>query len=164
MSYGDIAYTPEVLQRVLADPAPIVVAVDRGWRSLLEERFDDPLGDAETLAMDDGGFVTEIGQKATSLDVIEAQYIGLVAFRGPGVGALVDAYRAAQQQEREGKCRSTYRNLDRLYMTDLLQGLIGRGAKIKAAPIDRGWVEIDSARDLAVAERVVRDGGLGTPP
>src|SRR5712671_2606262 len=67
MSYGDIAYTPEVLRRLLADPAPIVVAVDRGWRSYWEERFDDPLGDAETLTMDDGGFVTEIGQKATSL-------------------------------------------------------------------------------------------------
>lgn len=162
MSYGDIVYTPDVLRQLLADPAPIAVAVDCGWRAYWEQRFDDPLGDAETLAMDGQRFITDIGQKATSLDAIQAQYIGLAAFRGMGVRRLVDAYRAAQLQEREGHTPfGGPRSLDKLYMTDLLQGLISRGDKLKAVEIDRGWVEIDSPHDLEVAEKIVRDGGLG---
>lgn len=165
MSYGDIAYSPNVLRQVLAEPAPIAVTVDRGWRHYWEQRFDDPLGDAESLTMNDRGLVTEIGQKAASLDIIEAQYIGLVAFRGQGVEALVNAYEAAEADERAGQLPfKGPRNLDGLYMTDLLEGLIGRGEQLKAVPIDRGWVEIDSTRDLAVAERVVRDGGIGAAP
>jgi L-glutamine-phosphate cytidylyltransferase len=161
MSYGDIAYTPDVLRQLLADPAPIAVTVDRGWRAYWEQRFDEPLADAETLVMDEQGFITDIGQKARSLDAIQAQYIGLAAFRGAGVRALVDAYRDAQTQESGG--RSPFdgaRSLDKLYMTDLLQGLISRGDKLKAVKIDRGWVEIDSVRDLEIAEKIVRAGGL----
>lgn len=162
MSYGDIVYSPDVLRQLLAEPAPIAVTVDRGWRQYWEQRFEDPLADAETLVMNDRGLVTEIGQRASSLDAIEAQYIGLVAFRGQGVTSLVDSYKAAEAQEREGRLPfNGSRDLDHLYMTDLLQGLIDRGEQLKAVPIDRGWVEIDSMRDLAVAEGVVRDGGLG---
>jgi len=162
MSYGDIVYTPDVLRKLLADPAPISVTVDRGWRAYWEQRFEDPLGDAETLLIDAQDYIKEIGQKATSLDAIEAQYIGLVAFRGSGVQSLTDAYRAAQQQERDGQSPfNGARSLDKLYMTDLLQGMIGRGDKLKPMTIDRGWVEIDSVSDLAVAEQIMRDGNLG---
>jgi choline kinase len=161
MSYGDIAYSPRVLCRLLAEPASVAVSVDRGWRSYWHERFDDPLGDAESLMIDDDGNLTNIGQTPVSLEAIEAQYIGLAAFRGSGVRALIDAYRAAQRQEGAGQRPfGGQRNLDQLYMTDLLQGLIGRGEKLKAVPIDRGWIEVDSVRDLAVAERLVRGGEL----
>ena len=32
LSYGDIAYSPAVLQTLLADPSPVGVVVDRDWR------------------------------------------------------------------------------------------------------------------------------------
>lgn len=162
MSYGDIVYTPDVLRKVLADRAPISVTIDRGWRAYWEQRFEDPLADAETLLIDAQGYINEIGQKAISFDAVQAQYIGLVAFRGSGVQSLMGAYRAAQQQEREGQLPfNGMRSLDKLYMTDLLQGMIGRGDKLQPVTIDRGWVEIDSVVDLAVAEKIVRDEKLG---
>jgi choline kinase len=162
MSYGDIVYTPEVLRKLLADPAPISVIVDRGWRTYWEQRFEDPLADAETLSIDAQGNIGEIGKKATSLDAVQAQYIGLVAFRGSGVQMLTDAYRAAQQQERAGQFPfEGVRSLDKLYMTDLLQGMIEQGHKLNPVTIDRGWVEIDSVGDLAVAEEIMRYGSLG---
>jgi choline kinase len=161
MSYGDIAYSPNVLRRLLDVNTPITVAVDRGWRAYWAERFDDPLADAETLVIGPTGSIAEIGQKPTNIETIKAQYIGLVAFRGRGVAALVDAYRAAEQDECAGRAPfGGTRSLDRLFMTDLLQGLVDRGEKLEAVEIDRGWVEIDSLRDLEVAERYVNAGGL----
>jgi choline kinase len=165
MSYGDIAYTRDVLGRLLASDGEIAVAVDRAWYGYWRERFDDPLSDAETLDIDADGFITDIGRKPASLADIKAQYIGLVLFRGRGVEGLRDAYQAARAQDAAGgKPFGGPRSLDGLYMTDLLQGLIGRGARLKAVEIYRGWVEIDSARDLAVAERIVGAGGLGPRP
>jgi choline kinase len=162
MSYGDIAYTPDVLRQLMAADAPIAVAVDRSWRSYWEERFDDPLSDAETLSIDEQGLITDIGQKPTSLDAVQAQYMGLVTFRGGGVAALSEAYRAAQAEQAAGRRPfGGPRDLDHLYMTDLLQGLIAQGERLTAVEVDRGWVEVDSARDLAIAERFIRAGGLG---
>ena len=37
-------------------------------------------------------------------------------------------------------------------MTDLLQGMIDRGNALTAVPVRRGWFEIDSIRDLEVAQ------------
>jgi choline kinase len=161
MSYGDIVYSPSVLGALLKSDAAISVTVDRQWRRYWAERFDDPLSDAETLKLDAVGTITEIGQKPGSYDDIMAQYIGLVAFRGDGVAALVAAHDAAEADEKAGRLPfGGARSLDRLYMTDLLQGLIARQVPLRAAPVDRGWVEVDSVKDLEIAQAIARTGAL----
>ena len=45
LSYGDIAYSPAVLQALQADPSPVGVVVDRDWRRYWALRFSDPLSD-----------------------------------------------------------------------------------------------------------------------
>lgn len=161
MSYGDIVYSVDTLKRLLAASAPVNVVVDGAWRSYWEKRFDDPLSDAETLAFGADGQIADIGQKPKRIEDVQAQYIGLVAFRSEGVRALTDAYDAAEADEREGRVPfSGERELDRLYMTDLLRGLIGRGTSLSPVVVNGGWVEIDSVRDLAVAEQLVTDGRL----
>jgi choline kinase len=158
MSYGDIVYSPAVLRRVLDSGEDIGVAVDRGWRGYWEQRSDNPLCDAETLRTGADGSLTEIGQKPKSLDEIQAQYIGLVAFGAAGVDVLVRSYDALEKNT--DKPFGGPRNLDQLYMTDLLQGLIQQGSRLSAVPIDRGWVEVDNPRDLQVAEQYAAAGGL----
>jgi choline kinase len=161
MSYGDIVYSPAVLRQVLKDDTSVAVAVDREWRSYWEQRFDDPLSDAETLGINDAGIITDIGRKPESFGEIMAQYIGLVAFKSSGVRALVDGYAAAEAHERAGgRPFGGPRSLDRLYMTDLLQGLIASGERLSAVRINGGWVEIDSPRDLDVATSLILAGRL----
>lgn len=165
MSYGDIAYSSDILRAVVESKAPISVAVDRAWRPYWERRFDDPLSDAETLTLDGEGHITDIGQKPKRIEDIMAQYIGLVAFRGQGVRALLDAYAAAEDEGGDGSSVfGSKRSLDKLYMTDLLQGLIRRGEKLTAVKIDGGWVEVDSQRDLAVAEELIHAGRFQVQP
>lgn len=158
MSYGDIVYSRAVLRRVLNGNDSIGVAVDEGWRAYWEERSEDPLKDAETLRIRADGSLAEIGQKPRSLEEIQAQYIGLVRFGAGGIRALTQTYDALSKEA--GNPFGGPRNLDQLYMTDLLQGLIGQGQRLAAIPIRRGWVEIDNPRDLEVANRYVAGGGL----
>jgi NDP-sugar pyrophosphorylase family protein len=49
----------------------------------------------------------------------------------------------------------TTRDYRKMYMTDLLQGLIDTGVKLHALRIKRGWFEIDNYADLLVAEKSV---------
>ena len=157
MSYGDIVYSPAVLRRVLNSGEDIGVAVDQDWRGYWEERSDNPLNDAETLRIGADGGLTEIGQKPKSMEEIQAQYIGLVAFRAGGVKALTQAYDALEKSG--GNPFGGARSLDQLYMTDLLQGLIRQGVRLGAVPINRGWVEVDNPRDLEVAEEYAAASG-----
>jgi len=161
MSYGDIAYAPGVLSRLLAAPPGVAVTVDRGWLDYWRRRFDDPLSDAETLRFAPGGGLAEIGAKPRSLAEIEAQYIGLVSFKGPGVAALLRALERAQADRAAG--RNPFggpRPYEKMYMTDLLQGMIGLGERLDPVVIDGQWVEIDSRRDLAVAEDLLKAGRM----
>jgi len=163
MSYGDIVYAPEVLRRVASVPAGVHVTVDRQWRSYWEKRFDDPLQDAETLRFGPDGSIVEIGNKPTTYAQIEAQYIGLVAFRGDGVAVLDQAMAAAREAKAAGHNPfGCPRPLEKIYMTDLLQGMISLGRRLSPVPIDGQWVEVDSPRDLAVAEELLREGRFGS--
>ena len=163
MSYGDIVYAPDVLRRVAAVPSGVHVVVDRQWRSYWERRFDDPLQDAETLRFGADGAIFEIGSKPQSYAQIEAQYIGLVSFRGDGVAALDRAMAAAREDAAQGRHPfGCPRPLESIYMTDLLQGMIGLGQRLSPVPIDGQWIEVDSPRDLTVAEELVAGGHFGS--
>ena len=152
VSYGDIAYRPSVLAAVLASDGPVSVAVDLDWRPYWEARFDDPLADAETLRLASDDTILEIGRRPGSLDEIEGQYLGLVAFRGAGVDAFRAVWARALADDAAGRAIMGRRpELRRLYLTDVLDELAGEGI-VRAVPIRGGWVEIDTPRDRVVAE------------
>lgn len=147
MAYGDIVYRPAVLARLLESDADTAVVIDRDWRRYWEARFDDPLSDAESLEYDEARGITSIGQAVDDADRIQAQYIGLVRFRGDGVHALKDTWAELGRPPR-------------LFMTDLLQAMADRGHRLSPCPINGGWVEIDTLSDLSLAERLLAEGRL----
>ncbi len=154
VSYGDIVYEPRVLEALLASPHAVAVAVDRNWRAYWECRFDDPLSDAESLRMDADGRITDIGNAVTDMDEIEAQYIGLMRFRGDGVRALKET------RENIGSIRRPWmarRSVARACMTDLLMEMILRGTQVYAVPIEGGWLEIDTIADYRRTEAMIAD-------
>ncbi len=158
LAYGDIAYRAAVLRAVNEADGAIAVAVDRDWRAYWSRRFDDPLSDAETLGIGSNGTICDIGRKPAGYHEIQAQYIGLMRFDRSGVRALTETYDdllAAGPQ-----ARLSGRPLTKAYMTDFLQELIRRGFALTPVYIDGGWVEIDSRRDLDVAEAYARAGRL----
>ena len=50
-----------------------------------------------------------------------------------------------------------------MYLTDLLDYMIGQGVEINAVEINRNWVEIDDIKDRDLAEHisVLEDGKIG---
>jgi len=160
VSYGDIIYTPLVLEQLLKTDDAINVVVDKGWQSYWEQRFENVLNDAETLEVDVNGRIISIGQHPISLEQIRGQYIGLTAFRREGVDALRSVYQQAQRESAEGRYPLRgQRPLHKLYMTDILQGIIDSGFPVNQVAIQRGWLEIDSLNDLELAERSIEIHG-----
>lgn len=152
IAYGDIVYTEEVFNKMLSCQHQIGIAVDHDWLSYWEQRFQDVLSDAESLSLDGSGKLTGIGQQVDAIGKIEGQYIGLMIFQDEGIHALSQLY------EKELSCfekglpgMAPSRNLNSLYMTDMLQGLIENGSSLYEIPIKGGWVEIDNLSDLELA-------------
>ena len=145
LAYGDIVYEEKVLEALLADDSKAGVIVDRGWLKLWSLRSDDPLLDAESLRLDEAGDIIDIGSKVRNLEEIEAQYIGLMRFSAEACRDLLDLLDVAMEPCGGIKGKP----VAKCYMTDLLQAHIDNGGKLHAVPIDGGWIEVDTDKDLA---------------
>jgi len=161
ISYADIVYEPAVVAALLRTAADLAVVVDKEWKTLWDLRMDDPLKDAETLRINQWGTITEIGQKPQSLEQIEAQYIGLMRFRGEGLAILKKIYeRDKEIADRGGNPWNISRPFEKAFMTDFLTALITAGLFIKAVPISGGWFEIDSKEDYEMVRGHFADGTI----
>lgn len=136
VSYSDIVYSADAVERLKSADGDIVMTYDPNWRTLWERRFVDPLSDAETFRLE-GNRVLEIGNRAASLDQIEGQYMGLLRFTPKGWQAVSGFLSARTPEQR-----------DRMDMTLLLQGLIAEGVEINAVAISDAWYEVDNENDL----------------
>jgi choline kinase len=149
VSYADIFYRHELVRDLAAATGDLVIAYDRAWRSLWSRRFADPLADAETFQADASGRLIEIGNKTSSINEIKGQYMGLLKFT-PRAWKDVEALLATLDALTR----------DRLDMTGLLQRLLRRHVTINTFGTDGQWGEIDSPGDLALYERMAKDGEL----
>lgn len=146
LAYGDIVYSSNVLKALMASDGDISTTIDLDWEQYWRARNEDPLEDAETLKLSPNGDIIEIGQKPKSLADIEGQYMGLIKFSKRGVEILKEVFAHAQAS---GNLRG--KSIEKAYMTDLLQLIIDCGHRIKAVPVNGGWVEVDTVGDLESA-------------
>ena len=154
VSYGDIVYSNNILKALIKSEADIAVTIDKRWEGYWRERNENPLDDVETLKLRKDGTISEIGQKPSSLEEIEGQYMGLMKFSSEGVRQIKSAFhRALESGKLLGK------EVDNSYMTDLLQFIVSIGGKVASVQIDEDWVEVDTVEDLhapITLERVKR--------
>ena len=151
--YGDGAYSAAAIRRaVMAGPAPLSLPVDQQWLSLWQRRFADPLADAEVLQSHEG-VLTRIGFRATSLNDIQGQYMGLLRTSPSGWHWIASCLSRLAADQGDAA-------VDRLDMTGLLQHLVEAGRQIACVAVAGGWVEIDSAHDLAVVEAALSEPGF----
>ena len=148
ISYGDIIFKNSVLEKLLSSKDDISVIIDLNWYELWKLRFEDPLSDADSLQIDDDGYIVNIGQKVTQLSEIQGQYIGLMKFSKKGISMASEYYENLLSISKTGKNPLNNKTqFNQSYMTDFLQGLISNGQKIKSIPICGDWLEIDSISD-----------------
>jgi len=157
VSYSDIVYEPRVLGELISSTSDVSVIVDKSWKTYWEFRFYDPLNDAESLKMTDTNLITDIGNKVKSINEIEAQYIGLMRFKGKGIQSLIGARQSMRQEPRAWK---EIRPVEKAYMTDLLMEMILMGIDVSAVPVEAGWLEIDTIDDFKKTQALFDNGSI----
>ena len=148
ISYADIIYKKEILQKLIDSKNDFSVVVDREWKELWSHRMENPLDDAETLKVENGKII-ELGKKPNSYEEIEGQYIGLVKISKSTLSKVIDFYDSLDKDQLyDGK---DYQNM---YMTSLIQMIIDDLLSVNPVFISGGWIEIDSVEDLDAYEKL----------
>ncbi len=155
IAYGDIVYEKSVIEALLASDAPFSTTVDSKWLDLWSVRFETPLDYAETLRLDENLNILGLGKKPKSIEEIEGQYMGLIKFRSDQLGPMVRHYDSLDRT-----VSYNGENFANLYMTNFLQSLIDAGHPLRAVLVESGWLEVDTAADLQLYEKLHRSGKL----
>lgn len=150
VAYGDIIYSKKVLENVLYSNEDILLASDELWQKYWEQRFEDPLSDAETFITEPGNTVKGLGQKPTSTEQVQGQFTGLMKFSPKGCEILKKAYYDCKNKtDCTANSWSSGRDLENAYMTDILN-FLAQESMVSYVPIQRGWFEVDDPEDLKI--------------
>lgn len=140
VSYSDIVYSSDAVNRLLAGVGDMRITFDPDWRALWEKRFKNPLSDAETFKLNSDGTILEIGQKTSKIDDIKGQYMGLLYY----TPRAWDVFEKELLKTDSSSCD----------MTSMLNRILGE-IKIHAVPIYDGWLEVDAVTDLQLFNKPV---------
>ncbi len=143
ISYGDIVFNDEVLQKVIKSDSDISVVVDQDWKKYWSARMENPLEDAETLKLNSEGTIKELGKKPASYDEIEGQYIGLIKIKQSMIPKFKEYYRSLDKDKiYDGK------DYENMFMTSFLQMIADNLSPLTPVFIYNGWMEVDAPSDL----------------
>ena len=143
ISYGDIIYNDEVLDKIINNDSKIGVVSDKNWFEYWEARMKNPLEDAETFKVDRDGYIIELGKKAYNYNDIEGQYIGLFKIRSDIVSKIKEFYHSLDKS-----ILYDGNDFNNMYMTTFLYLVSKEVAPLSPIFINNGWVEIDQPSDL----------------
>ncbi len=140
VSYSDIFYDAKIVKSLLGSASDISLTYDKNFAELWRSRFSNPLSDLESFRIGDDGFLKKIGGRASSLDEIQGQFMGLLKFTPSGFSRMREII-------------SAY-DIRKLDCTSSLQILIESGVKIEGVGIEEMWGEIDNQNDLKLYEKL----------
>ena len=150
ISYSDIIYKKEVLNKLINNHNECAVIVDKNWRELWNLRMENPLHDAETMKINSDGNITELGNKPKSYEDIEAQYIGLIKFSLSSLKKIIPFYHSLNNSNNYDG-----RDFNNMYMTSFIQLIIDNILSVRSEVINGGWLEFDRIEDLLIYEKTM---------
>jgi L-glutamine-phosphate cytidylyltransferase len=140
VSYSDIFYSAEAVKLLMKSQAALAVVYDPKWLDLWQQRFVDPLLDAETFRLNPDQTLAEIGKPPKSMEEVQGQYMGLLRFIPEGWAEVLRIRGGLPLTE-----------CDRMHMTGTLQKVIEAARiPIAAIPYSGEWGEVDSVEDLSI--------------
>jgi choline kinase len=143
VSYSDIIYEKEAVYQLKNSSGDIAIAFDPDWLKLWEQRYENPLSDAEVFKYENS-ILKEVGGKASDLNQIQGQYMGLLKFTRTGWAETKEFLRQLSGDA-----------IDKLDMTGLLKLMLKNNFKISVAPIHTPWCEVDSVQDYELCHKIV---------
>ena len=148
--YSDIFVSPTIIKTLKNAPdAALNMTYDTDWLSLWTARNEDVLDDAESFRLS-GGRITEIGNKANSVEEIEGQYMGLFTLT-PESWREIEKLLAELPDEKAAN----------ISVTEVFQHLIERNFPIHGVPVAGEWGECDLEVDLLLYEKYATENHYG---
>ena len=136
--YGDIAYSDEHLASLIdsSSSSPMTVLANTKWLELWSQRLDEPLLDAETFRYDENFKLLEIGKVPSSLEQVQAQYMGMIKVKTQYLVTLLQHYL-------KDATNTVTKNM---YMTDLIQQVL-KSDSVNVVLVAGKWIEVDTYED-----------------
>lgn len=153
VSYSDILFERDIVEKLLQSRADISLVIDTDWLSHYKGRYQHPVEEAEKVDVEDGR-VTKIA-KSISPPHAYGEFIGMAKFSAVGTEILKSNYRIVKKLFADKPFHDAV-SVEKAYLTDMIQELIDRGYDISTTDIEGGWVEIDTHEDLENAIKVIK--------
>jgi len=150
ISYSDILFEKQVVERLIESKKDISIVVDIDWRGYYEERKDHPIEEAENVIFDAENNVVEIGKILTKKHDVHGEFIGMMKLTSRGSDILKKHYNRSKKLF-WGKPFQRAPIFEKAYITDMIQEMVDLGVPIHCVIIERGWKEIDTAEDYKKA-------------
>nr|WP_321500614.1 phosphocholine cytidylyltransferase family protein [uncultured Dethiosulfovibrio sp.] len=161
VSYSDVLFTKEMLDRMIGAKGDYVVAVDDNWKSYWQARYGRVDFDTESLTIDGDSNILSLGKENPDPSEIDARYVGLLKFSAIGLKKITEILDEAYRSYIDKPWKQSGKAVRQAYMTDLLQAIIESDEKVKAERFNNGWIEFDTNEDYENACRWLEEGTLG---
>lgn len=164
VTYADIRFDTELLQRVLNTPGDVVVAVDVDWKAYWLRRYGSTQIDTESLTLDLDERIIELGMPEADAADIDGRFVGVTRFSRAALAESMHVYDEARREFDDKPWGPSGRPPQQACMTDLLQMLIDRGLDVRAAVVRGGWLEFDTEEDYEQQRHgLAPAAAIGTP-
>ncbi len=150
VSYSDIVFARDLVQKIIANDDAAVLVIDRGWRQRYMGRTLHPESQAEKVIVEKGR-VIEIGKHLPS-EGAYGEFIGLAKFNHKTARLMRDRYHEIRDHYLTRPFHHAP-NIRMAYLTDMLQELIILGIQMIPVDIWADWAELDTPQDLEYARK-----------
>ena len=150
ISYSDILFEPEVVQRLLESEHDISIVVDIDWRGYYVDRKEHLIEEAENVIFNSNNEVVKIGKIATEKQEVHGEFIGMMKLTYRGAEIFKQNFHRLKKLY-WNKPLQRAKTFQQAYLTDMIQELVDIGIKIHCVIIERGWKEIDTVEDYQKA-------------
>lgn len=146
VSYSDILFESQVVERLLQSHHDISIVVDIDWKGYYVGRKDHPIDEAENVIFDANGNVVEIGKILTDKHDVHGEFIGMMKFTPRGAEIFKKHFKRSKALYWD-KPFQRAAVFQKAYLTDMVQELVDFGVSVHCVIIERGWKEIDTGED-----------------
>ena len=146
VSYSDILFEKEVVDRLMKSEHDISIVVDIDWRGYYINRKDHPVNEAENVIFDANNNVVEIGKILTGKHDVHGEFIGMLKLSPRGSEIFKKHFHRAKDLY-WNKPFQRAKTFQKAYITDIIQDMTDLGVPIHCVIIERGWKEIDTEED-----------------
>ena len=150
ISYSDILFESNVVQRLLESEHDISVVVDIDWRGYYVGRKDHPISEAENVIFNSNNEVEKIGKINTGKEEVHGEFIGMIKLSNRGADLFKQHFNRLKKIY-WNKPFQRAKIFQKAYLTDLIQELVDIGVKVHCVIIESGWKEIDTVEDYKKA-------------